>query len=101
MECDFSEGKITFLPSVASPRDAVAERDYIHYLRRMKYQIDTEKVKHLTTGEQHLTERYGPKGSASRAEFEARARAWYFTEILGERCREDLPDSMKQVEHIL
>ncbi len=51
-------------------------------------QIDPQKVKHWKSGEQHLTERYGPEGSASRMEFEAQARAWYYSEILRERRKE-------------
>jgi ribosome-binding protein aMBF1 (putative translation factor) len=45
-------------------------------------QIDPEKVKHWETGEQHLTKKYGSEGSPSRIEFEAEARAWYYSEIL-------------------
>lgn len=32
--------------------------------------------------DEHLDKKYGPVGSASRREFEAKARAWYFAECL-------------------
>ena len=47
-------------------------------------QLNPEKSKHLKTGNQMLNERYGAEGTAPRAEFEARARAWYYSEILKE-----------------
>jgi DNA-binding XRE family transcriptional regulator len=54
----------------------------------MRPQIDPEKLKLLPTGEQLLTEFYGPKGSDTRLTFEAEARAWYYSEILRERRKE-------------
>jgi hypothetical protein len=41
-----------------------------------------KKLAELKTGSQHLTEKYGEKGTPSREEFEAKAKAWYFAEIL-------------------
>ena len=53
----------------------------IYYL----YSMDEDKKKKLAelkTGSQHLAEKYGEKGTPSREEFEAKAKAWYFAEIL-------------------
>ena len=45
----------------------------------------------LKTGSQHLTETYGEKGTPSREEFEAKAKAWYYAELLrDERKRQKL-----------
>ena len=50
-----------------------------------------KKLAELKTGSQHLTEKYGKKGTPSREEFEAKAKAWYFAEILrDERKRQKL-----------
>jgi DNA-binding XRE family transcriptional regulator len=51
-------------------------------------QLDPQKLAALTTADEHLETRYGPKGSAARMEFESKARAWYFSEILRERRKE-------------
>ena len=68
---------------------------------------------------QHLTEKYGEKGSPSREEFEAKAKAWYYAKILrDERKRlssyerslrdldegrvfeyDSLDDLIKEIEH--
>ncbi|MDR2912196.1 MAG: helix-turn-helix domain-containing protein [Alistipes sp.] len=48
-------------------------------------QLDSQKLAALKTADEHLATRYGAEGTAHRAEFEARARAWYFAEILRER----------------
>lgn len=53
--------------------------------------LTKKKLAELKTGSQHLTEKYGEKGSPSREEFEAKAKAWYFAEILrDERKRQKL-----------
>ncbi len=46
--------------------------------------IDENKLAKLQTGSQHFDEKYGPIGSPSREEFEAKAKAWYYTELLRE-----------------
>lgn len=46
--------------------------------------IDEEKLAKLTTGSDHLRERYGEKGSLSREEFEAKSKVWYYASILRE-----------------
>ena len=49
------------------------------------------KLAELKTGSQHLTEKYGERGTPSREEFEAKAKAWYFAELLrDERKRQKL-----------
>jgi DNA-binding XRE family transcriptional regulator len=53
--------------------------------------IDEKKLEALKTGSQHLAEKYGERGTPAREEFEAKARAWYFAEILrDERKRQKL-----------
>jgi len=44
--------------------------------------LDEKKLGRLKTGSQHLEEKYGPAGSPSRVEFEAKAKAWYYAELL-------------------
>ena len=50
-----------------------------------------KKLAGLKTGSQHLAETYGEKGTPSREEFEAKAKAWYYAELLrDERKRQKL-----------
>ena len=44
--------------------------------------LDEKKLAQLKTGSQHFDEKYGPAGSPSRVEFEAKAKAWYYAELL-------------------
>ena len=44
--------------------------------------IDEKKLAELKTGSQHLAEKYGEKGTPSREEFEAKAKAWYYAELI-------------------
>lgn len=46
--------------------------------------LNMEKLKELPTANEMLDEKYGKKGTTSRAEFEARAQAWYYAELLRE-----------------
>ena len=39
--------------------------------------LDEKKLAQLKTGSQHFDEKYGPAGSPSRVEFEAKAKAWF------------------------
>lgn len=43
--------------------------------------LDEKKLAKLTTSSQHFDEKYGPVGSPSRDEFEAKAKAWYYAEM--------------------
>lgn len=53
--------------------------------------FDENKLAGLKTGSQHLDEKYGPEGSPSRKEFQAKAEAWYYAELLrDERKRQKL-----------
>ena len=53
--------------------------------------LDEKKLAQLKTGSQHFEEKYGPVGSPSRVEFEAKAKAWYYAELLrDERKRQKL-----------
>ncbi len=53
--------------------------------------LDEKKLAKLNNGSKHLTEKYGDKGSPSREEFEAKAKAWYYAELLrDERKRQKL-----------
>jgi DNA-binding XRE family transcriptional regulator len=53
--------------------------------------LDEKKLAHLKTGSQHLAEKYGEKDTPSREEFDARAKAWYFAELLrNERKRQKM-----------
>lgn len=65
----------------------------------MNTQISPEKLAELrkkdfstlpgfTTAETDLSKRYGKKGTPTRLEFEAKARAWYYGEILREKRKE-------------
>ena len=44
--------------------------------------IDWGKLKNLPTAEDLLSTEYGERGTATREEFDAKARAWYYAEIL-------------------
>ena len=46
--------------------------------------ISEEKWEKLPKVEDHLSEKYGPAGAASRKEFQAKAEAWYYAELLRE-----------------
>ena len=46
--------------------------------------LNMEKLKGLPTANEMLDEKYDKKGTTSRAEFEARAQAWYYAELLRE-----------------
>ncbi|MBP5456229.1 MAG: helix-turn-helix transcriptional regulator [Paludibacteraceae bacterium] len=53
--------------------------------------FDEEKLSKLTTGSEHLKRKYGEKGTLSREEFEAKAQAWHYANLLrDERKRQKL-----------
>lgn len=43
--------------------------------------ISAEKLSKLQSVNSMLDKKYGEKGSASRAEFDAKAQAWYYAEM--------------------
>ncbi len=57
----------------------------MNYKDRIK--LDEDKLALLHTSSERLDAQYGPKGSASRAEFEACASAYYYAELLKEQRR--------------
>ena len=68
-------------------------RETFHSLEYDEYyaSLDKKKLAQLKTGSQHFEEKFGPEGSPSRAEFEAKAKAWYYAELLrDERKRQKL-----------
>lgn len=62
----------------------------------MRTQLDPQKLAALPTGEQHLTEKYGMVGSPARVEFEAKAKAWYYAEVL-RNARKDAHITQQQL----
>lgn len=53
--------------------------------------INQEKMKGLSNADELLNGKYGEEGSASRLEFEAKAKAWYYAELLkDERKRQKI-----------
>ena len=42
----------------------------------------TDKLAQMETANQMLDEKYGAMGTPGRDEFEAKARAWYYAEVL-------------------
>jgi len=44
--------------------------------------IKQEKLNNLTTTNELLDKKYGKEGTESRAEFNAKAQAWYYAEVL-------------------
>ena len=50
--------------------------------------LDENKLAKLRTSSEHLTENYGEPGSPEREEFEARAKAYYYAELLKEQRKQ-------------
>lgn len=48
----------------------------------MVRKLNIEKIGNLPTFEETLEKKYGTKGSITRNEFEAKARSWYYSEVL-------------------
>ena len=63
--------------------------------------LDENKLAKLRTSSEHLTEKYGELGSPEREEFEARAKAYYYAELLKEQRKQQLADKIgKKREYI-
>ena len=45
-------------------------------------ELDMEKVSKLPTANDMLDEKYGKVGTESRAEFDAKALAWYYGQLI-------------------
>lgn len=50
--------------------------------------LDENKLKTLHTSSQHFEEKYGAEDSPEREAFEARAKAYYYAEILKEQRKQ-------------
>ena len=48
----------------------------------MRPEIDMGKLSNLATANELLDAKYGRKGSSSRDVFDAKAKAWYYAEVL-------------------
>ena len=46
--------------------------------------LNSNKLAQLRTFDEHLSEQYGKENSQERKDFEAKAKAWYYAEILKE-----------------
>lgn len=48
----------------------------------MRTKLDINKLQNLQTANDMLMGEYGAEGSVQREEFDAKARAWYYAEVL-------------------
>lgn len=48
----------------------------------MRPNIDIKKIQELPSVEEMFQEEFGVKGTATREEFDAKSRAWYYAEVL-------------------
>jgi DNA-binding XRE family transcriptional regulator len=62
--------------------------------------INTEKLKEMKTVGQLFDEKYGNEGTESRNEFNAKAQAWYYAELLKEE-RKKQKISQAQLANII
>lgn len=53
-----------------------------------KIRLDEKKLAKLNTANNMLADKYGAKGTQTRKEFDAKADAWYFAEIIKERRKQ-------------
>jgi len=58
--------------------------------------FNEEKLAKLRRANEHFDERYGKSGTQSRADFENKALAWYYGEILRDK-RKELKITQKQL----
>ena len=62
--------------------------------------FNEEKLATLHRADEHFDEQYGKQGTLSRIEFEHKALAWYYVEILREK-RKELKITQKQLAEII
>lgn len=62
--------------------------------------LSEEKLSRLTTANEVLDETYGKQGSVSRKEFEGKAEAWYYAEVLKE-ARKKSKITQKQLAEMI
>jgi len=58
--------------------------------------FNEEKIAKLRKADEHFDERYGKSGTQSRIDFENKALAWYYGEILRDK-RKELKITQKQL----
>ena len=58
--------------------------------------FNEEKLSKLRKANEHFDERYGKQGTQSRADFENKALAWYYGEVLRDK-RKELRITQKQL----
>lgn len=66
----------------------------------MARKINLEKIDQLPTFEDTLEKKYGAKGSIERTEFEAKARSWYYSEVL-KNARKSTGITQKQLADMI
>ena len=90
LSLDYINMKSPYLVKRADDGDYVFQTNISKEDKKM-IKLDEKKLARLKTGSQHLAETYGEKGTPSREEFEAKAKAWYYAELLrDERKRQKL-----------
>lgn len=62
--------------------------------------FNEEKLAQLKRADEHLDEKYGKIGTETRNEFEAKAQAWYFGEILKEERQKKHITQLELAERI-
>lgn len=51
--------------------------------------LNKEKLSRLKRADEHFAEKYGEIGTPERSEFEAKAKTWYYAEILKETRKKE------------
>ena len=64
-------------PHKGTSKAAYPKQKHLNQIRVMR-KLDMEKVSKLPAANDLLDEKYGKEGTASRAEFDAKALAWYY-----------------------
>lgn len=67
-----------------SKTDQWLTKEQLEKLRNM----DFSKIPGWTTAEEEFTQKYGAHGTPKREEFENKAKAWYYGEILRDRRKQ-------------
>lgn len=62
--------------------------------------LNMDKVSKLSTTNDLLDEKYGKEGTVSRAEFDAKALAWYYGNLIRD-CRQELKLIQREVAEMI
>ena len=62
--------------------------------------ISKEKISKLKKADEHFDECYGKPGTPERNEFEAKAKAWYYAEILRDTRKKEKVTQQQLAERI-